>query len=112
MLTYRLGTSTLGLADAALVWGIAGKWLKQRIKKAKQAKGHFLGLFVGNILAEFLAVNGFELLNRLVTQLLWRFHAIHNARAALFKIDWGICRFRQTRPIFRADTCYLLIDMS
>jgi len=111
MLTYRLDMSTIGLLTAVLTWGIARKRLKQRVIEAQQAKSDFLGFIVGNILPEFLAVNGFEFLDRLVAQLLGGFHATHIMRAVLFEIDGGLCRFRQTRLNF-ARTCIFLIYMS
>jgi hypothetical protein len=87
ILTYPPGTSIVGLLDATWTWGIARKRLKESVKKAQQAKSHFLGFVVGNILAEFVAVNGFEILDRLVAQLLGDFHAFQVTRAVPFKID-------------------------
>jgi len=87
----------MGLGDGALAWGIAGKWLDDRIKKAQQAKSHDLGFVVRNILRKFLAVNDFELLNCLPAQLFWCFHAFDIRRAGLAAIGWGIYRFRQRR---------------
>jgi hypothetical protein len=87
MLTYPPGTSTMGLADAALPGGIAGKGLKKQIEKAQQAKGDFLGLVVGNILPEFVAVDGFELCDRLAAQLSWRFHTSQITRVSVMQKD-------------------------
>jgi hypothetical protein len=111
MLTYRLGTSTRGLVDAALAWGIVLKRLMQRVKEAQQTKSGFMGFVVGKVLSEFFAIYDFELLDRLAAQLAWRFHVIYITRAVLFEIDGGLCRFRQTRLNF-ARTCIFLIYMS
>jgi hypothetical protein len=94
MLTYPPGTSTIGLADGALSGGIAGRRLKQQIEQAQQAKGDFLGLIVGNILPEFLPVNGFEFFDRLAAQLSWRIHVSQITGASVLKKGRQICRVR------------------
>ena len=50
--------------------------LVQNPKETKQAHGNLLDFVVRQYLAEFLLINGFELVNGLATQLMWCFHAV------------------------------------
>lgn len=71
------------------------RFVRQDPEKSKQAHGDFFDLIVGQVIAEFVLVNGLELVNGLTAQLLWRFHATYDIRLMVSEKEWEIGVARQ-----------------
>jgi hypothetical protein len=79
--------------NTGLIAGVV--WLDQYPKKSQQTHRDFLNFIVRQSHPEFVLVNGFEVVDGLAAQSLWRIHAAHCTGASTPDEDAESFRLRQ-----------------